>query len=94
MKSPQPVAIVGQDKDIGDLLESLNTYEIVGVIDTDSSVGTSSIPYLGSDEDWGKIKSRYTGIKEVLAPDQTKLRYNLVNHYGIENLAQLISVHS
>mgnify|MGYP001162523498 CR=1 FL=1 len=90
----QPVAIVGQEKDIGDLLKSLDKYEIVGVIDTDASVGTSSVPYLGSDEDWGKIKSRYTGIKAVLAPDQTKLRYNLVNHYGIENLAQLISVHS
>ena len=39
--SLQPIAIVGQEKDIGDLLESLDKYEIVGVIDIDASVGTS-----------------------------------------------------
>ena len=73
-----------------DLNESLNEFEIVGVIDTNSDVGNSSVPYLGLDEDWETIKSHHSGIKAALITDQTNLGHKMVDHYGIENLAQLI----
>ena len=72
------------------MIESLNEFEIVGVIDTNSDVGNSSVPYLGLDEDWETIKSQHSGIKAVITTDQTSLRHKMVDHYGTENLAQLI----
>ena len=72
------------------MIESLNEFEIVEVIDTNSGVGNSSVPYLGLDENWETIKSHHSGIKALFTTDQTNLRHKMVDHYGIENLAQLI----
>ena len=77
LNSHHPVAIVGQEKDITDLIKSLNEIEIVGVIDTNSDVGNFSVPYLGLDEDWETIKSHHSGIKAVLNTDQTNLRHKM-----------------
>ncbi len=73
------------------MIESLNEFEIVEVIDTNSGVGNSSVPCLGLDEDWETIKSHHSGIKAIITTDRTNLRHKMVDHYGIENLAQLIS---
>ena len=77
LNSRHRVAIVGQEKDIIDLIESLNEFEIVGVIDTNCDVGNPTVPYLGLDEDWETIKSHHSGIKAVITTDQTNLRHKM-----------------
>ena len=74
LNSHHLVTIVGQELDLTDLIESLNEFEIVEVIDTNSGVGNSSVPYLGLDEDWETIKSHHSGIKALLTTDQTNYK--------------------
>jgi sugar O-acyltransferase (sialic acid O-acetyltransferase NeuD family) len=80
------LVIVSIDQDLIDLLLSESSYEIIGVIDRNSSSGACGLPVLGSDEQWHDLQRRYPGIGVVLAVDPCAKRKRLAGWYGLDRL--------
>jgi len=80
------VAVVSVDKDLIDLLGTLEGFDLVGVIDRDAGADTAGLPWLGTDEDWPEIRQRYPDLSVALAVDPCLLKRRLAMWYGIEAL--------
>ncbi len=86
-----PVAMVGFDPDLLDLLEAISTHRFVGILDPDDRCARFGVQRLGDDQAWELVRSKYPGLKAVLAVDPTAARARLADHYGIANLLTLVA---
>lgn len=88
------VALVGLEWDLVDLVESIETVKLAGLIDRPSPNLPSFIPYLGSDEDWGKISAEHPDLKTIITVDRFADRVRLAKIYGKSTEISLISPHA
>ncbi|MHA2282069.1 MAG: acetyltransferase [Promethearchaeota archaeon] len=89
MDAKQSIAFVSLDKDAIDLALQSDTYDIVGIFDKNPYSGYGDIPYLGPDESWVEVRSRFKGLKVVMLVDPPGLKRKLTEAYGVVNLAGL-----
>ena len=90
-KPRRPIALVGLDPDLLDLLEEMEAFELIGVFDADPDCDTGEAPYLGTDENWHAAQARYPELTVALAPDITNRKAALVDLYGRANLATVVA---
>jgi sugar O-acyltransferase (sialic acid O-acetyltransferase NeuD family) len=85
----QRVVMVSIDKDLIDLVRSDESFDLVGIIDTNASADALGAAILGNDDDWPAVQRDHPGIKAILAVDGGLLRKRLASHYGLTCLADV-----
>jgi sugar O-acyltransferase (sialic acid O-acetyltransferase NeuD family) len=78
----QPIAIVGLEWDVVDLIESLGLYRIVGFFEASAECATRDFTYLGGDEAWLRIREEIPELRIALAIDHPAARARLFGYYG------------
>ncbi|MFC1516091.1 DapH/DapD/GlmU-related protein [Thermodesulfobacteriota bacterium] len=84
-RTPKVVA-VSLDKDAIELIRNLNL-ELVGIIDSGPFKEYDGIPNLGKDDDWDRISASHgDDLKVIMLLDPPRLKKELIQLYGIENV--------
>lgn len=78
----QPVAIVGLDKDLADLVQASPDHELVGIIDQNPALIPDRLGWLGRDEDWPSLTQTHPDLRVLIAVDPPALRRRLLEWYG------------
>lgn len=86
-----PIALIGLEKEIADLIEDCGELELFGVFDSDSAVVNAGFPLLGTDADWFTIKAANPHLRAIVCIDTPTVREKLANHYGIDSLPTVVS---
>ena len=90
----RPIAIVGIEWDVVDLIESLHAYDIIGFFDLRTEGGTREFTLLGGDDVWPKVLAETPDLRIALAIDDPAARARLFKHYGSSAAAYLESPHA
>jgi sugar O-acyltransferase (sialic acid O-acetyltransferase NeuD family) len=85
------LAIVGADRDVIDLAQSMPGYRILGVIDKDRGVDAHGASYLGDDGSWSAIRKRHPELKVLITVDPPAARARLIELYGRQALTSLVA---
>lgn len=85
------IIIVSADKEIIELAREHGGFSLLGILDPRPSAEALGLPVLGSDGDWAALKQQHPDLKAVLAVDPVSMRARLTAHYGITNLATIVS---
>ncbi len=89
-----PIALVGLEKEIVDLVETSAEFELSGIFDSDPAVADTGYPLFGTDADWPAVKGADPRLMAILCIDTPSVRERLANHYGIINLPAVVSPHA
>jgi sugar O-acyltransferase (sialic acid O-acetyltransferase NeuD family) len=87
----RPVALVGLDPDLLDLLLEMEDIGLVGVFDPDPDCDTDGTRHLGPDENWLSVLETQPDFTVVIGLDPTALRAAAVAHYGKDRLTTVIA---
>ncbi len=83
--------MVGVDKDLIDLIQSMPELIFHGVFDKHPAADALGLPHLGDDGNWPDYLAAHAGIKVLMAIDPPKIKAQLVAAYGLANLASLVA---
>ena len=78
----KPVAIVGAEWDVVDLIESCPEFELLGFFEASPRIAAGEFRHLGPDEAWAALAAETPGLKVALALDSPSARARLYPHYG------------
>jgi sugar O-acyltransferase (sialic acid O-acetyltransferase NeuD family) len=92
--TPRKVAMVGVDKDLIDLLQTMPDYELVGVFDKHAAADALGAPHLGEDENWPGFLAANPGVTVLVSIDPPAIKAKLVKAYGRDNLAGVTAPHA
>ncbi|MBM3546445.1 MAG: acetyltransferase [Alphaproteobacteria bacterium] len=87
----RPIAMVGVDKDMIDMIQELVDWDLVGVFDRHPAADALGLPRLGGDEEWAQVRASRPDLGIVLSIDPTGLKSKLVAHYGTESLRTIVA---
>lgn len=87
----RPIAMVGVDKDMIDMIQELADWDLVGVFDSHPAADALGLPHLGGDEEWDEVRAKRPDLGIVLSIDPTGLKSKLVAHYGSEALRTVVA---
>jgi sugar O-acyltransferase (sialic acid O-acetyltransferase NeuD family) len=87
----RPIAVVGLEWDVVDLIESIGAHRLIGFFDASAQSDTREFRYLGSDEDWIKVLAELPDLQVALAIDNPALRARLYEYYGSAAMVTLQS---
>ncbi len=87
----RPIAIVGVDKDLIDLIQTMPEWDLAGVFDMHPAADALGAPHLGGDDAWPEVKAQRPDLRIVLSIDPTGLKSKLVGHYGRDRLQTVIA---
>jgi sugar O-acyltransferase (sialic acid O-acetyltransferase NeuD family) len=79
--------MVGVDKDLIDLVQSMPGYELIGVFDKHAAADALGAPHLGEDEGWLEFLAANPGVKILVSIDPPRIKAKLIGAYGRDNLA-------
>lgn len=88
------VAIISIDKDFQDAIRCLPDYDLVGVIDPNPEGDRGGLEWLGRDEDWPSLKTRFPGLLAAMAVDPSRTRRKLLTIYSVEDLVTVVAPES
>jgi UDP-perosamine 4-acetyltransferase len=86
-----PIAIVGLEWDVVDLIESIDAHWILGFFDMRVDCATREFRYLGADDAWPKLRAEMPDLKIALAIDNPEARARLFHFYGASAIVHLQS---
>jgi len=89
--SPRPVALVGLDPDLLDLLLEMDDLALFGVFDPDPDCDTAGTRHLGPDDNWPTIRDSQPELAVVLGLDPTAHKAAALHHYEPSRLATVIA---
>ncbi|MBI1776631.1 MAG: hypothetical protein HYR63_14900 [Proteobacteria bacterium] len=89
--APQTIAMVGVDKDLIDLIQSMPRFIFHGVFDKHPAADALGTAHLGDDDNWPGYLAAHPGLKVLMAIDPPKIKATLVAAYGLANLASLVA---
>jgi sugar O-acyltransferase (sialic acid O-acetyltransferase NeuD family) len=87
----RPIAMVGVDKDMIDMIQELVDWDLVGVFDNHPAADALGLPHLGGDEDWADVRAKRPDLGIVISIDPTGLKSKLVAHYGDDVLRTVVA---
>lgn len=90
----EPIAIVSVEWDVVDLIESMDSYEVIGFFDAHQQCTTREFRHLGGDEAWPKMLQEMPDLRIALALDHPATRARLFDHYGEGAIVSLQSPHA
>ncbi len=90
----EPIAIVSVEWDVVDLIESVDSFDVIGFFDANAGCATHELRYLGGDDAWPKMLSEVPGLRIALAIDHPATRARLFDHYGGPAIVYLESPHA
>jgi sugar O-acyltransferase (sialic acid O-acetyltransferase NeuD family) len=85
------IAIVGLEWDVVDLAESCADVHLIGFLDSNPGAQVRDLAYLGSDDDWQRVRASMPYLRVVLSMDDANVRARLFDYYSPSALASLIS---
>ena len=94
MPTVRPVAIVGVDKDLIDMVQEHPDWELLGVFDNHPAADALGAPHLGGDDVWAELRDSRPDLGVVISIDPTDLKARLVSHYGKGALRTLTALDS
>ena len=86
MSAHQQLAMVGVDKDLIDLVQSMAGYRLMGVFDKHAAADALGVPHLGDDDSWPEFLAANPGTKVLVSIDPPKIKAKLIDAYGRSNL--------
>ena len=89
--SPTPIALISLDWDAIDLVEHCVGFELFGVFDTNPEAALDDGVHLGGDDAWPKAQIEHPELRLGLVADPPSLKARLLEIYGREALATLVS---
>lgn len=92
MTRSRPIAMVGVDKDLIDLIQELPDWDFAGVFDSHPAADALGVPNLGGDDAWAEVHAARPDLGIVISIDPTGLKSKLVAHYGRESLRTVIAL--
>jgi acetyltransferase EpsM len=92
--SKQEIVLIGLEWDMVDLIESIQNFKLIGVLEFSSDCNFKHLSYLGQDADWEKIRKSHPNIKVALTVDRYADRVRLSKLYGDAALISIYSSHS
>jgi sugar O-acyltransferase (sialic acid O-acetyltransferase NeuD family) len=87
----RPIAIVGVDKDLIDMLQEHPDWDLVGVFDRHPAADALGVPHLGGDDAWEEVSAARPDLGIVIAIDPTGLKSKLEAHYGRDALRTVVA---
>jgi sugar O-acyltransferase (sialic acid O-acetyltransferase NeuD family) len=87
----EPIAMVGVDKDLIDMLLEHKRWTLAGVFDMYPAADALGVPHLGGDDAWAEVRAARPELGIVIAIDPTGLKSKLLAHYGRESLRTVVA---
>lgn len=87
----RPVAFVGVDKEIIELVANLGTYKLLGVFDRDANVDRCGLDWLGDDDAWPQVLARRPAMRLVATLDPPSLKLLLAAQYGFKRFETIVA---
>ena len=88
----RPLAIVGVDKDLIDMIQEHPDWDLAGVFDSHPAADALGLPHLGGDDDWAEVRAARPDLGIVIAIDPTGLKSKLEALYGRDALRTVVAL--
>lgn len=89
MNRSAPVALVGLDAEVAELLTDLGFHRMVGYFALAATTNPTSLQWLGGDAAWSDVAGRIPDLRLVMTLDSPDLKARLVADYGSKSFINI-----